>query len=173
MRNAKKCWVLARCTYLCTKFSSKSVFGYVGWGCLKCGVLARRSRLERRARTPYFLALRISNKPNPRYPKTLLLAYLAQRYARLGRRAKPPYFLASCISNTPSQVSKIVLLACLVQKYARFAYFYTKHTSKNVFGYLRWGCLKCPMPKNVGFWRGPPSAHTSAPNMRAEAFLDT
>ena len=38
--------------------------------------------------------------PKTPYPKTLLLAYLVQRYARLGCHANPPYFLAFCISNT-------------------------------------------------------------------------
>ena len=53
------------------------------------------------------------------------------------------------------------------------AYLCTKSARKSVFGYLVRKCLKCAMPKNVDFWRGAPSAHTSAPNLPAKAFLDT
>ena len=44
---------------------------------------------------------------------------------------------------------------------------------EGVFGYLGWRCLKCAMPKNIGVWRGAPSAHTSAPNLPERVFLDT
>ena len=36
-----------------------------------------------------------------RYPSTLLVTYLVQRYARSGRHPKNALFLAQCISNTP------------------------------------------------------------------------
>ena len=41
MRNAKKHGVLAwrlKPAYLCTKYDRQSVFGYLGWGCLKCAM---------------------------------------------------------------------------------------------------------------------------------------
>ena len=44
--------------------------------------------------------------------------------------------------------------------------------AKVVSGYLRWGCLKCIMPKKVGVWHGAQRAPTSGPNMAAEVSLD-
>ena len=43
------------------------------------------------------------------------------------------------------------------------AYVCTKSARNNFFGYLAQGCLKFARPKNVGFRRGAPSTHTSAP----------
>ena len=51
------------------------------------------------------------------------------------------------------------------------AYLCTEYASKGVFGYLGWGCLKCTVPQNVGFWHGAPRAHTSGLNMPAKVFL--
>ena len=53
------------------------------------------------------------------------------------------------------------------------AYLSTKSALKGVFGHLVWGCLKCAVPKNVGFWRGTPSAYILAPDLPAKVFLDT
>ena len=45
------------------------------------------------------------------------------------------------------------------------AYLCTKSARKSASVYLVWGCLHCAMRKNVGFWHGAPSAHTSVPNL--------
>ena len=93
-----------------TLFLTYVVQSYVRWG--------------RQVKTPRFLALSISNTPilciqkhcslhiwcagmcdwgatHPRYPKTLWLAYLVQKYGCWGRQVKTPRFLALSISNIP------------------------------------------------------------------------
>ena len=55
----------------------------------------------------------------------------------------------------------------------KHAYLCTKYASNSVFGTLYGVCLKCTMPKIVGFRRGAPNTHTSAANMPATGFLES
>ena len=59
-------------------------------------------------------------RPYPRYPKTLLLAYLVQRYAHLVHHAESPHFLGLANFKRPHpKHPKTVLVASLVQRYVR------------------------------------------------------
>ena len=50
----------------------------------------------------------------------------------------------------------------------------TPWARKGVFGYLRWGCLNCTMPKKLlGFLGGAPNTHTCAHHGPEKVFLDT
>ena len=49
MHSAKKCALVAwgpKCAYLCTKYASNSVFGYLVWECLKCTTPKKSSSSE-------------------------------------------------------------------------------------------------------------------------------
>ena len=76
-----------------TEVASKNTFAAV-FDAEVCALGAPRQH-------PTFFGIAHFEHPHPRYPKTLFLADLVQRYARSERRANTPHVLALCISNTP------------------------------------------------------------------------
>ena len=120
MHNAKKCGFLLwrpKRAYLCTKSASEGGFAYLGWGRLKlrisntpildiqshfCGkIWCRGMRAWSATPKPHMFGIAHFKLRHTRYPKTLVLADLMQRYARLERHTKPPHLFTLRSANTP------------------------------------------------------------------------
>ena len=99
----------------------------------------------------------------------------------LGWRSKRPYHCTPQASKGVFGYLEWWCLNCTMPKHIvrvlgwrpKHPYLCTPSARKGVFVHLVWGCLKCAYQKMWGFWRGAPSAHTSAPNLTERVVLYT
>ena len=111
-------WGSASTTHLCTPWTTKGVFGYLGWECLKCMM-------------PEKIVWVVGWRP--KQPQ------LCTPWARKGVFGYLGYgFLKRTMLKR---------FVWVVGWRTKHPYLCTLQASKGVFEYLGWGCLKCTMPQ--------------------------